>query len=324
MKHIRHSIIITACSAAAAIALGAGALSLISSTSSARSEVFSRVVNPSTPSSVTICGQKVDLDRTDMWERFDRELTSMAYTHGNTLLTIKRANRYFPVMAPILKRHGVPEDMLYLACIESYLNPTARSAAGAAGIWQFMPATAKQYGLEVNDNVDERYHLEKATDAACRYLKSSLRRYGRWEDVMAAYNAGDGRITKELESQMAQTAFDLHLVDETSRYPFRVMAMKTIMEQPRAFGFTLTADQLYQPIAYKEVQVSTPVDDWQLWARQHGTTYAQLRRDNPWIRSKTLPNKTGKTYRVKLPASDRALSRSHAKREVYNPNWTSQ
>ncbi len=321
---MKHRIIIAAASAVAAVALTLGAVSLISSAPSGKSEVFSRAVNPSTPSHVTVCGQKVDLDRADMWERFDRELTSMVYTHRNTLHTIKRPNRYFPVMAPILKKHGVPQDMLYLACIESYLNPSARSGAGAAGIWQFMPATAKQYGLEVNDYVDERYNLEKATDEACRLLKSSLRRYGRWEDVMSAYNGGDGRITKELESQMAQSAFDLHLAEETSRYPFRVMAMKTIMEQPRAFGFTLTADQLYQPIAYKEVTVSGPVDDWQLWAKQHGTTYAQVRRDNPWIRAKSLPNKSGKTYRVKLPANASALSRSKQQQTVYNENWISR
>ena len=156
----------------------------------------SAVINPEIPAKVSFAGKTVSLDRDDMYERFDRELTSMVYTHGNTLLTIKRANRYFPVMAPILKRHGVPSDLLYLACIESYLNPRARSGAGAAGVWQFMPATAKEYGLEVNNYVDERYNLEKATDAACRFLKRAYSRFGNWESVAASYNGGMARIPR--------------------------------------------------------------------------------------------------------------------------------
>lgn len=305
-----------------ALTAGALAVSAVSMTSSERSEVYSRTINPDTPSSVTLCGEKIDLDRQDMWERYDRELTSMVYTHGNTLLTIKRANKYFPVMAPILKKNGVPEDMLYLACIESYLNPTARSGAGAAGIWQFMPATAKQLGLEVNDYVDERYNLEKATAAACRYLKRSYNKFGNWPSVMAAYNGGDGRISKELEAQQASKFFDLHLVEETLRYPFRVMAMKTIMEQPRAFGFVLRDDQLYQPGRFKRVTVSTPVEDWAAWAKKNGTTYAQLRRDNPWIRATSLPNKSGKTYTVLIPADSRSLSRKHLGTNTYSEKWT--
>lgn len=305
-------------------ALTAGALLLgaTSMTSSERSDVYSRTINPDTPASVTVCGEKVDLDRLDMWERFDRELTSMIYTHGNTLLTIKRANKYFPVMAPILKKNGLPDDMLYLACIESYLNPTARSSAGAAGIWQFMPATAKQYGLEVNDYVDERYNLEKATAAACRYLKRSYNKFGNWPSVMAAYNGGDARITKELEAQQVGKFFDLHLVEETLRYPFRVMAMKTIMEQPRAFGFMLKDDQLYQPGQFKRVSVNTPVEDWAAWAKKNGTTYAQLRRDNPWIRATSLPNKSGKTYTVLIPADSKSLSRKHLGTKTYSEKWT--
>lgn len=144
-----------------------------------------------------------------MYERFDRELTSLTYTHGNTMLIIKRANRYFPVMAPILKRNGVPLDVLYLACVESSLNPRAYSPAKAAGIWQFIASTAKQYGLEVNDEVDERYDLEKATAAACRYLKKAYEKYGDWPTVFASYNGGMTRISKELEAQGVDNAFDL-------------------------------------------------------------------------------------------------------------------
>ena len=288
---------------------------------STQSRVFSRVVNPEVPASATLCGKKVDLDRADMYERLDRELTSMAYTHGNTLLTIKRANKLFPVIAPILKQNGIPLDMLYLACVESSLNTRAMSGAKAAGIWQFMPATGKQYGLEVSDEVDERYNVEKATAAACRYLKNALAKYGgNWSSVMAAYNGGMARVTSELDKQQAGDAFDLYLTDETSRYMFRVLAMKLIMENPAAYGFDLRRDQLYFPLKYKEVKVSGPVDDWAEWAKKQGISYRQLREDNPWIRARKLTNKTGKTYIVKV-AEKSSTSRSQQDKPVYNDNW---
>ncbi|MDE6486441.1 MAG: lytic transglycosylase domain-containing protein [Muribaculaceae bacterium] len=286
-----------------------------------QSRLFSKVVSPDIPASATLCGKKVDLDRTDMYERFDRELTSMAYTHGTTLLTIKRANKLFPVMAPILKKNGVPQDMLYLACVESSLNTRALSAAKAGGIWQFMPATAKQYGLEVSDEVDERYNVEKATAAACRYLKNALAKYGGdWSAVMASYNGGMARISSELEKQQAKEAFDLYLTDETSRYMFRVLAMKMIMENPAAYGFNLRRDQLYYPLEYKEVKVSGPVDDWAAWAKQQGISYQQLREDNPWIRARKLTNKAGKTYTVKV-ATPASRSRAKQNKPVFNTNW---
>ncbi|WP_289684048.1 lytic transglycosylase domain-containing protein, partial [Paramuribaculum intestinale] len=234
---------------------------------------FPNVVNPEIPAKVTFAGNTVSLDRDDMYERLDRELTSMAYTHGNTLLTIKRANRYFPVMAPILKRNGVPLDMLYLACIESTLNPRALSPAGAAGFWQLMPATAKEFGLEVNNFVDERYNLKKATEAACRYLKRAYSRYGNWESVAASYNGGMARISRELQAQGQNTAYNLYLTDETSRYMFRLLAMKLIMTRPADYGFSLKANQLYRAAECTPVKISGPVDDWQQWAIDHGTTY---------------------------------------------------
>ncbi|MDE7389279.1 MAG: lytic transglycosylase domain-containing protein [Muribaculaceae bacterium] len=281
---------------------------------------FQQVINPEVPSFMTFAGEKIDLDRVDMYEKLDRELTSMAYTHGNTLLTIKRANRYFPVIAPILKQNGLSEDMLYLACIESYLNPLAYSPAKAAGIWQFVPGTAKQYGLEVNDEVDERYDIEKETRAACRYMKKAYELYGNWESVAASYNGGTARVSKELEAQQAGSAFDLYLVEETRRYPFRMMAMKLIMENPSQYGFRLNADQLYQPIEYTTVTVDGPVEDWPTWASEHGITYATLKEHNPWIRAKQLTNKSGKSYTVKIPTKE-SLSRKHQKIKVYNPAW---
>ena len=282
---------------------------------------FVSVPNPEIPMNYTFAGEKIDLDRVDMAERLDRELTSMVYTHGNTLLTIKRANRYFPLIEPILKKNGVHPDFLYLACIESYLNPLARSGAGAAGIWQFMPGTAKDYGLEVNDEVDERYDFIKETEAACRYFRKAFAKYGNWESVAASYNGGTGRIDKELNAQGVNSAFDLWLAEETRRYPYRMMAMKMIMDNPASYGFTLGAHQLYQPLEYTVETVNGPVEDWPTWALQHGIDYQTLREYNPWIRDKKLTNKAGKTYQVWIPKADSQL-RSRRKVSTYNSNWT--
>lgn len=278
------------------------------------------IINPEIPEHIIFAGQTIDLDRTDMYERLDRELTSMVYTHGNTLLLIKRANRYFPILAPILRRNNVPDDLLYLACVESVLNQRAYSPAKAAGIWQFMPATARQYGLEVNEWVDERYNIEKETEAACRYLKKAYGMYGNWESAAASYNGGTNRITDELESQIADSAFDLYLVDETSRYMFRILATKLIMENPVRYGFRLKANQLYQPVKYETVTVDTPVSDWPSWAQKHGINYYLLREANPWIRARSLPNKNGKSYTVKIPVRD-SLYRSKNECKTYNKNW---
>lgn len=281
---------------------------------------FSTVENPDIPRSMTFAGKKVDLDRIDMFERLDRELTSMIYTHGNTLLVIKRANKYFPIMAPILKANGIPLDMLYLACIESTLNIRALSGARAAGLWQFMPETGRQFGLEVNDYVDERYNIEKATAAACQYFKKAYAKYGNWESVAASYNGGMNRISTEMNYQWVSSAYDLYLVDETSRYIFRLLAMKVIMERPSRFGYRLYRHQLYQPVECNEEIVSSNVDDWAAWAQERGITYAQLKEFNPWIRAKKLPNKDGKQYVVKLPKHG-SLYRSRHKYKVYSHNW---
>lgn len=278
------------------------------------------VVNPSVPRKVKFAGADVDLNRIDMFERLDRELTAMSYTHGNTLLTLKRANRYFPQIIPVLKDNGLPTDLVYLACIESSLNPTALSSAKAAGMWQFMPATAREYGLEVNDYVDERFNIEKSTEAACRYLKSAYNKYGNWESAAASYNGGMGRISNELAAQGASTAYDLYLTEETSRYMFRLLAMKMILEHPSKYGYRLKADQFYQPIEYDTVEVSSPVENWCDWAKEHGINYMQLRNANPWIRAKSLPNKEGKTYRINIPKEE-SLNRSSQKKNIYNHNW---
>lgn len=278
------------------------------------------VENPEIPSSMKFAGQEISFDREDMYERLDRELTSLCYTHGNTLLMIKRANRYFPIIEPILKRHGVPADLIYLACVESTLNQRAYSPAKAAGLWQFMPATAKQYGLEVNEWVDERYNIEKETEAACRYLKKAHAEYGNWESAAASYNAGTTRITNELDAQLASSSFDLYLIDETSRYVFRILATKLIMENPAKYGFNLLSSQLYLPLDCDVIEVSTAIEDWPSWATDHGIDYATLREANPWIRAKSMPNRTGKTYKVKIPKQN-TLKRSKTPVKVHNERW---
>lgn len=281
---------------------------------------YAPVVNPKLPKSVSFAGQKFDLDNSDTYERLDRELTAMAFTHGTTLLTLKRANRYMPVIVPILKANGIPADLVYLAAIESNFNPLAYSPAKAAGLWQFMPATGKEYGLEVNDYVDERYHPVLATEAACRYLRNAYGKYGSWESVAASYNAGMGRISRELEAQGVDSATDLWLPQETMRYPFRLLAMKIMLEHPKEFGYHLSEDQLYQPYRYDIVNVDGPVESWIDWAKEHGTTYMELRNFNPWIRATSLPNKSGKVYQVYVPKKD-SLKRSKQRHDTYNHNW---
>lgn len=260
-------------------------------------------VAPDIPTSVTFCGQTIDLTRYDLRERFDRELMAMMYMHSSSLLLIKRANRYFPIIEPILKANGVPDDMKYLACIESHLDPKALSTAKAAGMWQFMPETARQYGLEVNDQVDERYNVVKATEAACKYLKHAYSLYGDWASAAASYNTGYARVTRELERQKAENALDLWLVEETQRYVFRILACKTFIEQPRKYNFYIDREQLYAPMNLNDTVVSGPVPNWVDLATSLGISFYDLKAHNTWIRSDSLSNKEGKTYVISYPDS---------------------
>ena len=248
---------------------------------SVKSEVPYCVTSPSVPDKITFAGQEIDLTRYDHRERMDREQMSFTYMHSTTMLTIKRANRFFPIIEPILKENGVPDDFKYLAVIESNLNTLARSPAGAAGMWQFMQTTGREFGLEVNPNIDERYHVEKATRAACQYLKDAYQRYGNWLCVAAAYNGGQGRISSELKKQLVDQAVDLWLVEETSRYMKR--------------------EHLYPVIPYTEINVTTSIDNLAQFAKSKGITYAQLKDANPWLRDSSLQNKSGRTYVLKIP-----------------------
>ncbi|MDR1809792.1 MAG: lytic transglycosylase domain-containing protein, partial [Prevotella sp.] len=219
------------------------------------------------PDEISFAGETTSLERYDLHERYDRELNSFVYFHSTTLLLIKRANRYFPVIEPILKKYGIPDDFKYLAVIESSLNPRAYSPAKAAGLWQFMPDTGKRYGLEISDEVDERYSIEKSTEAACKYLKSAYARYRSWTSAAISYNAGVGRIDGELDKQSGENGLDLWLVEESSRYYFRMVAAKNIFESPIKYGFLLYEHQLYKPIEFNTVEVSENIDDLAAFAK---------------------------------------------------------
>ncbi len=282
--------------------------------------VFHYTTPPPIPADMQFAGQQIDLRRYDMRERIDRELMAYTYMHSTTMLTLKRANRYFPVIERILRECGVPDDLKYLAVVESSLNPLARSGAGAAGMWQFMRTTGREYGLEVNDNIDERYHVEKATRAACAYLKEAYAKYGDWLSVAASYNGGQRRISTELQRQHAARATDLWLVEETSRYMFRLLAAKAVFSHPRRYGFVLDSGQLYPPIACRYDTVTVPVDDLPAYAISQGVGFAQLKDANPWLRQYSLENKSGRTYVVSIPLQQ-SVYYDPARTKAYNKEW---
>lgn len=272
------------------------------------------------PGSVEFCGQTIDLSRYDMRERFDREQLAFMYMHSSSIQLVKRANRYFPIIESILKRNGIPDDLKYLAVIESGLNPRAVSPAKAAGLWQFMAKTAQQYGLEVNSEVDERYHVEKATVAACQYLKDAYARFGDWPTTCASYNAGQARISTEQDKQQVQSSFDMLLVSETSRYVFRILAAKSFLENPSAYNFHFKKEHFYHTVRTKDVVVNTSVPDWAAWAKEHGITYSQLKDFNPWLVSRSLTNPQGKIYTVRVPLKE-DLHFNIQKVHIHNTDW---
>lgn len=282
-------------------------------------QVPSAIVSVDLPSNIEFCGKQIDLIRFDMRERFDREINSFTYFHASTMLMIKRANRYFPVIEPILKRYDIPDDFKYLATIESLLDERALSRAQAAGVWQFMEDTGKKYGLEINTQVDERYHLGKATEAACRYLKGAYLKYGDWATVAASYNGGMGRITTELSKQQVDTSFDLLLVEETSRYVFRIMALKEIMTNPYRYGFVLKRENLYPTIETRTVRITNDVVDFATWAKEYGLNYYLLKTFNPWLRDRGLKT-NGKTYLINLPLKE-DMYYDTSKVKVHNRAW---
>lgn len=275
------------------------------------------------PKSISFCDTEIDLTRYDRRERMDRELMAFTYMHSTSLQIIKRANRYFPIIESILKEQGVPDDFKYLMVIESNVNPLARSGAGAAGLWQFMSGTAREFGLEVNHHVDERYHVEKSTVAACKYLKQAYRKFGNWETVAASYNAGQGRISQQQEKQYTDNALDLYLVEETSRYVYRILAAKLLLTEPARFGFHLRASDLYPPIPYRTIKVTEDIDDLARFAKGQGINYSLLKSMNPWLRGSSLPNHGGKEYQIRIPDSTEMYYNPRVT-HPHNPAWVSE
>jgi len=252
------------------------------------------------PSNVDFAGEKMPLEIPDVRERFDRELLVNANLHASTILIIKRANRVFKVVEPILEKNGVPNDFKYLAVIESALI-NAVSPSGAKGVWQFMPATAKEIGMEVNESVDERYHLENSTEAACKFLLAAKEKFGSWTLAAASYNGGITGVNKQIDLQKVSNYYDLLLNDETSRYVFRILALKEIMKAPEKFGFEISKQDLYELYPTRTIAIDSSVTNLADFAISQGVNYKILKLYNPWLRDTKLENKTRKKYLIAIP-----------------------
>lgn len=256
---------------------------------------------PQLPDTLSFAGEPVPLHNFDVKEALNREMLVNAYFHSQTLLYIEKAPRYFHVIEPILKKQGVPDDFKFLALAESGFFDRVVSPVGAVGIWQFMKSTAREYGLEVNSEVDERYNLRKATQAACQYLKHNYKKYGNWTMVAAAYNAGRNGVARQIERQKNHNYYDLLLGEETGRYVYRILALKLIIGHPEKYGFKVPQSDIYPVIPTYEVTINGSVDDFADFAKAHGVNYKILKYFNPWLRETTLSNPSGKTYVIRLP-----------------------
>ena len=288
----------------AAVAITSGLLIFGTSYDNAipKKEVLSRDVILKVPDSIDFAGERTPLQISDVKERFEREFIVNANLDASTLLIIKRANRAFPIMEPILAKYGVPDDFKYLAVIESALV-NAVSPAGARGVWQFMPATAKEKGMEVTDQVDERYHLQKSTEAACKYLLDAKARFGNWTLAAASYNGGMTGVNKQIEMQKVSSYYDLLLTEETSRYVFRILALKEIMKNPEKYGFKYLQSDLYTNLPFKTIEIDSSITDLADFAQKQGINYKILKIHNPWLRDKKLINPTRKKYEIEIPLS---------------------
>lgn len=252
------------------------------------------------PDTLAFAGQDVPLDIFYVRESLDRELSVNTYWHSSTLLLIKKSHRWFPLFDTILAKHNIPSDFKYLCVIESGLSNVV-SPAGATGFWQFMKGTAKEYGLEVDKEVDERYNVVKSTEAACQYLLKSYEKYNDWALVAASYNAGQNGINRQLERQQAISYFDLLLSEETGRYVYRILAVKLIFENPESYGFYIDEDDFYRPIPVHFVEVNGRIDSWADFAKEQGISYKLLKYFNPWLRETSLRNRKKKAYQIAIP-----------------------
>ncbi len=255
---------------------------------------------PDMPDSLEFCGEPVPLHDRNVYERLERELIVNCYYHSSTFLVLKRTGRYFTQIEQILEEEGVPEDFKYLAMAESGLQ-NATSGAGAKGVWQFIRSTGRREGLEITSGIDERYHLEKATRAACNYLKKAKSEFGNWTTAAASYNRGEAGMRNALDDQHQSNYYDLFLNPETYRYVFRILAMKLIEQDPDKYGFELDEKSLYKPFSTYDVRVNTSIKDLPEYAKKKGTSYKILRELNPWIHGYSLENRSGKSYVIELP-----------------------
>ncbi len=259
-----------------------------------------RIYSPPIPTKIDFAGEKTPLNIFYIAEKYEREILVNTYWHSNTLLLLKRANRWFPIIEPILKKNNIPNDFKYLALIESGFTQI-KSPAGACGFWQFMKTTAKEYNLEVNREVDERYNVEKSTEAACKYLLDSHEKFGSWTAVAASYNVGKGGLNKQLNLQKMNSYYDLSLNSETARYLFRILAIKTIFSKPSKYGFQLREKDLYPPLETYTIDIDSINVNWADFAISNNISYSTLKVLNPWLRTPLLHNPSAKKYSIKLP-----------------------
>jgi len=252
------------------------------------------------PSDLNFASEMVPQDDPEIMERVDREFLVNTYWQSNALLLMKRANKYFPIIEPILAKNGIPDDFKYLAVAESALTNVV-SHAGATGFWQIMKGTGKEYGLEINANIDERYHLEKSTQVACDYLNKWKGKYGSWTLTAAAYNAGPGAINKFMGIQKVEGYYDLLLGQETGRYVFRIMAIKEILSNPAKYGFDIDKEDMYNAVPTFKVEVDTPITSFADFASEYEINYKILKRHNPWLREPHLNNSSKKKYTIEIP-----------------------
>ena len=252
------------------------------------------------PENVTFAGERMPLEYFDTRESLERELIISAYRHSSTILIIKRAHRYFPVIEKILRENKIPDDFKYLAAAESeYTNMI--SPAGATGFWQIMAGTGKEAGMEINNVVDERYCIEKSTQFACDYFLKSYEKYGNWTLAAASYNGGRAALEEQMKIQKEDNYYNLLLADETARYIFRAVAYKLIINDPAGYGFDLDSTDLYRVLKYYDVKVDTAISDFSDFAKSHGTNYKLLKYLNPWLRKPYFTPRPGKEYLIKIP-----------------------
>jgi len=253
------------------------------------------------PDNVIFAGEKMPLENFDTRESLDREILTSAFRHSSTIMIIKKANRYLPIIEKVLKKYNVPDDFKYLAPAESEFSNIV-SPAGATGFWQILSRTGREEGMEINDVVDERYNLEKSTEFACKYFIKSYEKYGNWTLAAASYNGGRFAVEEQMRIQNENNYYDLLLTEETARYIFRAVAYKLIIQNPEEYGFTLDKSDLYQPLDYYEVKVDTAVRDFSAFAKHFNTNYKILKFLNPWLRKPYFTPKSGKEYLIKIPS----------------------